>query len=147
VRRGKKQGQHFDDQLVDASALLIKDRWNPVPAPTWVTCVPSRRHLALVPNFARRLARSLALPFLECSRKVNDTEPQKTRANSFQQVQNLADAFVVNEAMVRLEPVLLVDDMVDSRWTFTVLTLLLRRAGSGSVYPFALADASTGDAD
>jgi ATP-dependent DNA helicase RecQ len=147
VRRGKQQGQHFDEQLVDAATRSIRDRWNPVPAPVWVTCVPSRRHLTLVPDFARRLARKLGLPFLECIRKVNDTEPQKTRANSFQQAQNLAGAFVVDTATVRAEPVLLVDDMVDSRWTFTVLTLLLRRAGSGPVYPFALADTSSGDGD
>src|SRR5207244_11723796 len=39
-------------------------------------------------------------------------------------------------------PVLLVDDMVDSRWTLTVAAVLLRRHGSGPVYPFALAKAS-----
>ena len=145
VRQGKQQGQHFDDELIVAAARLIRDRWNPVPALVWVTFVPSRRHLNLVPDFARRLARKLGLPFVECIRKVNDTEPQKTRANSFQQAHNLAGAFVVDEANVRPGPVLLVDDMVDSRWTFTVLTSLLRRAGSGPVYPFALADTSSGD--
>ena len=40
-------------------------------------------------------------------------------------------------------PVLLVDDMVDSRWTFTVAARLLRHYGSGEVWPLALADAST----
>ena len=145
VRRGKQQGQHFDDQLVDAAARLTRDRWNPVPAPVWVTCVPSRRHLTLVPEFARRLARKLGLPFLECIRKVKDTEPQKTRANKFHQAQNLAGAFVVDTAIVRPEPVLLIDDMVDSKWTFTVLTVLLRKAGSGPVYPLALADSSSQD--
>jgi ATP-dependent DNA helicase RecQ len=147
VQRGKQEDQHFDEQLVDAAVRSIRDRWSPVPAPLWVTCVPSRRRLTLVPEFAQRLARKLGLPFLECIRKVNDTEPQKTRANSFQQVQNLAGAFVVDPATVRAEPVLLVDDMVDSRWTFSVLTLLLRRAGSGPVYPFALADTSSVEGD
>ena len=84
---------------------------------------------------------------MECIRKVRDTEPQKTRANSFQQVQNIAGAFVVDGTMVRPEPVLLIDDMVDSRWTFTVLAVLLRKAGSGPVYPFALADSSSQDGD
>ena len=37
-------------------------------------------------------------------------------------------------------PVLLVDDIVDSRWTMTAIGWLLREAGSGPVYPFALAD-------
>jgi ATP-dependent DNA helicase RecQ len=36
-------------------------------------------------------------------------------------------------------PVLLVDDLVDSRWTMTVAGRALRRAGAGSVLPFALA--------
>jgi ATP-dependent DNA helicase RecQ len=35
--------------------------------------------------------------------------------------------------------VFLIDDMVDSRWTFTVIAALLRRAGSGQVFPLALA--------
>ena len=40
--------------------------------------------------------------------------------------------------------VFLVDDMVDSRWTFTVIAALLRRAGSGAVFPLALALNSLG---
>jgi ATP-dependent DNA helicase RecQ len=39
-------------------------------------------------------------------------------------------------------PVLLVDDVVDSGWTLTLATTLLRLHGSGPVYPFALAKAS-----
>jgi ATP-dependent DNA helicase RecQ len=34
--------------------------------------------------------------------------------------------------------VLLVDDMVDSRWTLTVSAWLLRQAGSGEVWPMVL---------
>jgi ATP-dependent DNA helicase RecQ len=147
VRRGKQQDRRFDDQLVEAAALLIGNRWRPDPAPTWITCIPSRRHQALVPDFSRRLARRLGLPFAECIRKVRDTEPQKTRANSFQQAQNLLGAFAVDQATIRPEPVLLVDDMVDSKWTFTVAAALLRRGGSGPIYPFALADSSSEDND
>jgi ATP-dependent DNA helicase RecQ len=39
-------------------------------------------------------------------------------------------------------PVLLVDDMVDSGWTLTWVSVLLRQHGSGPVFPFALAKAS-----
>jgi ATP-dependent DNA helicase RecQ len=38
-------------------------------------------------------------------------------------------------------PLLLIDDLVDSRWTLTVAGALLREAGSGPVLPFALAEA------
>ncbi len=147
VRQGKQRDHRFDDRLVEAAARLIGTRWRPSPAPAWITCVPSRRHQVLVPDFARRLAQRLGLPFVECIRKVRDTEPQKTRANSFQQVQNLIGVFAVDPSIVRPEPVLLVDDMVDSRWTFTVAAAQLRRGGSGAVYPFALADTSSEDND
>ncbi len=39
-------------------------------------------------------------------------------------------------------PVLLVDDVVDSRWTLTVAAILLRQHGSGPVFPLALAKAA-----
>jgi ATP-dependent DNA helicase RecQ len=145
VRKGKQHDHHFDDRLVEASANLIAKRWRPHPAPAWVTCVPSTRHRVLVPDFARRLASQLELPFVECLRKAKDTDPQKTRVNSFQQTQNLVGAFAVELGSVRRDPVLLVDDMVDSRWTFTLVGFLLRKAGSGPVYPFALADSSSED--
>ena len=62
VRQGKYHDGYFSDALVDACRLLIEE-WSPEPAPEWVTCIPSRRHPDLVPNFAGRLADSLELPF------------------------------------------------------------------------------------
>jgi ATP-dependent DNA helicase RecQ (EC 3.6.1.-) len=41
--------------------------------------------------------------------------------------------------------VLLVDDMVDSRWTFTILAAMLRYAGTGPVFPCALTDTRSKD--
>ena len=40
--------------------------------------------------------------------------------------------------------ILLVDDVVDSRWTFTVAAWEPRRRGCKNVWPFALADAGMG---
>ena len=46
----------------------------------------------------------------------------------------------MDERLVSLDgPVLLVDDLVDSRWTMTVAGRLLRQAGADSVLPLALA--------
>jgi predicted amidophosphoribosyltransferase len=65
------------------------------------------------------------------------------------QVRNLLRAFDVVAApnvpkgyKIPTGPVLLVDDVVDSRWTLTWAAVLLRQHGSGPVYPFALAKAS-----
>ncbi len=147
VRHGKQHNHSFDDRLVESAARLIETRWRPHPQPTWITCIPSTRNATLVSDFAQRLALRLRLPFIESIHKVRETELQKTRANSFQQAQNLVGAFAVDAASVRAEPVLLVDDMVDSRWTFTMAAALLRRAGSGPVHPFALADSASDDND
>lgn len=145
VRSGKQQLGKFSDQLLAAAVPLIRERWIPTPPPTWVTCVPSRRHTSLVPDFAHRLAAALGLPFVDCIHKVRETTPQKSRQNSLMQMCNLEAAFDVNQGIVQMGPVLLVDDLVDSRWTFTVLGFKLRQAGSGLVFPFALADSSARD--
>ena len=142
VRDAKHGSGRFPDELVTAAVRLIRNRWVPQPAPTWVTCVPSHRHGTLVPDFARRVAGKLCLPFIDCIQKIKETEPQKTRQSRLQQMCNLDGAFEANRATVRSGPVLLIDDMVDSRWTFTVLGFKLRQAGSGPVFPFALADTS-----
>jgi ATP-dependent DNA helicase RecQ len=144
VRDGKRDGR-FPDRLVDGAADLIQRRWNPQPRPEWMACVPSNRHANLVPDFARRLATRLGLPFVECIRMTRATDLQKTRQNTFQQARNLENAFAVDERYVRPEPVLLVDDMVDFRWTLTVLAWKLLKAGAGPVFPFALADSSADD--
>jgi len=47
---------------------------------------------------------------------------------------------LVRKPTVRRRSALPVDDIVDSRWTMTAIGWLLREAGSGPVYPFALAD-------
>ena len=60
-------------------------------------------------------------------------------ANSAQQARNVDGALRSVQGNVSAGPVLLVDDMVDSRWTLTVAAYLLREAGSGRVYPIALA--------
>ena len=130
---------------MDGAAELILGLWNPQPRPEWVTCVPSLRHRTLVPDFARRLAARLRLPFIESIQKTRDTDLQKTRQNTFQQARNLENAFTVEKRSVRPKPVLLVDDMVDSRWTLTILAWKLRKAGAGPVFPFALADSSADD--
>jgi ATP-dependent DNA helicase RecQ len=143
VRRGRDEDEHFDDALVEASAAFIGGRWKPDPPPEWVTCVPSMMHPDLVPDFARRLAEKLGLPFLEVIRKVAENQPQNRMENSAQQFRNVWGAFeVIGE--VPSGPALLVDDISDSRWTLTVIGRELGLGGCKRVYPFVLAKAVSG---
>ena len=92
-----------------------------------------------MPDFARRLAARLELPFQGVLEKTDDRPEQKTMANSTKQAQNIDGSLAITAAAIPTGPVLLVDDMVDSRWTFTVAAWLLRDHGSGEVWPLALA--------
>lgn len=66
--------------------------------------------------------------------------------NSYQQVNNILRVFDVINA-VENEPVLLIDDMVDSKWTLTICGAMLKQKGSGEVYPFAIASTAEGGLD
>ncbi|QEA13946.1 RecQ family ATP-dependent DNA helicase [Comamonas flocculans] len=139
-----KQASHFGDELVEAVAEMIRNRWRPEPAPTWVACIPSRNHPELVPDFSRRLAQRLGLPFHPTITKRRDNQQQKFQQNRYHQCSNLDGVFGV-EGQLPAGPVLLVDDMVDSAWTLTVAAILLRQAGCPAVLPVALAATSDGD--
>jgi len=80
VADGKAAG-HFHDDLVDAAVEMIRERWLPIPAPEWVTCIPSSRHHELVVNFARRLAAALELPLHLVIEKTRETDQQKEMEN------------------------------------------------------------------
>ena len=142
VSTGKYIENHFSDVLVTACFDMLTT-WNPQPAPAWVTCIPSQRRPTLVPDFARRLAIRLGLPFVNVLQTTGKRPPQKQMANSEHQAANVDGAFTVDASAVRWGPVLLVDDMVDSRWTITMAAWLLRQHGSGEVFPMALAAAGT----
>lgn len=138
VFEGKYRDGRFSDDLVGAVVTMVRN-WNPQPAPAWVTCIPSLRHPELVPDFARRLAAALGLPFHVVLRKTDNRPEQKTMANSTQQARNIDGSLALAIEVLPRGPVLLIDDMVDSRWTLTVAAWLLRSRGSDEVFPLALA--------
>lgn len=137
VAQGKYQDNRFSDELVSACVNMIQVL-APDPSPTWVTCIPSLTHPELVPDFAKRLAVALNLPFIPAVEKVNQNSQQKDMENKYQQAKNLDGVFRVS-ADYNLGACLLIDDMIDSGWTFTVASVLLRRVGVASVVPIALA--------
>jgi len=141
VEMGKYRDGRFSDDLVSAAVALLGS-WDPDPAPTWVTGVPGST--GIVQDFAERLAERLGLPHHEALEKTRRTKPQKTLQNSTLQARNVIGAF--RAIHVEPGPVLLIDDMIDSRWTMTAAGHALRSAGAGPVYPLGLADTSRSSA-
>lgn len=111
-----------------------------------VVPIPSRRHPNLVPCFAKELAAALGIACIEAVEKTCDATEQKDLLNGVRQEENIRDSTgVVGRDVIRDRVVLLVDDMVDSRWTLTVVAAKLLEAGAMRVYPFALVKAGGGD--
>ena len=144
VSAGKYRDNYFNDQLVEASYLLLKDfvKENNI---MWITNVPSIRRPELVKSFTERLAVKLDLKYYDILYKVKDSVCQKDLNNNYMKCENAYSSFEVKNP--RKDNVLLVDDMVDSRWTFTACGYKLRKSGSGKVYPFALANSAGRNGD
>ncbi len=144
VKQNKYKDNYFSDDLVDASTEMLNQIIieNEI---VWVTSVPSIRHPELVRSFAKRLAKELRLPYYDSIIKTKNVKQQKELHNSNMQFNNAWDSFDVIE--VKSGNVLLVDDMVDSRWTFTVCGYKLIDRGCGKVYPFALSNTAGSGGD
>ena len=138
VRAARVGGSSVSDELLDALARVVEG-WAPDPAPEWVTCVPSTS--PVVADAAARLAERLGLPFHDVlTRTAKEKLAQSVMENSAQQVGNVHRAFKV-QAYVPETPVLLLDDLVDTRWTLTMAGMMLRVAGCPAVHPILLATA------
>ena len=135
VATGRRE-ERFDDRLIHALAEMVAE-WAPSPQLTWVTYVPSLRLPGLVPDLAQRIAAVLDLPLVPLLERTRTAPPQKHMRNTAHQESNVLDAFRLVGTPLP-EPVLLVDDVVDSKWTLTEIGVLLREAGSGPVIPLAL---------
>lgn len=140
VKRDKySREKRFCDELVGRSTQLLRPYLaeNKI---THITCVPSLRS-DIVKDFSKRLALSCGLPFVDLLEKT-PAEQQKKMENSAHQCANAVKSFSVIDGATIPERILLVDDVVDSRWTLTVCGFRLMEQGCKEVYPFALADSS-----
>ncbi|MEU7613342.1 RecQ family ATP-dependent DNA helicase [Micromonospora sp. NPDC049204] len=136
------------DDVVAAVVEVLK-AWahgdDPWPRrPVGVVAVGSRRRPRLVGSLAERIAAVGRLPLLGEVTPAGPGGPAGPRGNSAQRVRALHDTFTVPvdlaDAVAGLDgPVLLVDDLVDSGWTMTLVARALRRAGAPDVLPLALA--------
>lgn len=141
IPEDKYKNKYFRDELVNATVNLIRNNWKDIEGVDAVTAVPSLRDSTLVKSFAQRVAKKLGVPFLDVITKPKETKQQKTMENSTMQAKNVCNAFKV-VSNINYEKVLLIDDMVDSGWTFTACGALLKQKGAKKVYPYALASTS-----
>jgi ATP-dependent DNA helicase RecQ len=135
-----------DDALLGACVEVLRG-WDWAQRPAGVLAMPSQRRPELVRSAAGHLAALGRLPLLGTLDLVPDHPVGEPGGNSAFRLAAVWERFRVpdgvTQALVALDgPVLLVDDLVDSRWTLTVAGRALRQAGAPAVLPFALAVAA-----
>jgi ATP-dependent DNA helicase RecQ len=128
---------------VAAAAVKVLATWDWSERPRVVVHIGSRARGELVADFAGGLARIGRL--LDLGPVPHQGPSRVARSNSAQRLRTVWDAYELPAALAAElagrsgnAPVLLVDDYADSGWTMAVIARLLRRAGSGPVYPFVL---------
>ena len=128
-----------------AACFRVLADWDWDERPAAVVSIPSRRHPLLVESVARAFADAGRLPLLGSLDLVGGGPVGTPGGNSAYRLSSVWDRFAVGPELADAlaafagRPVLLVDDLADSRWTLTVAGRLLRRQGVASVLPFALA--------
>ncbi|HET9022085.1 MAG TPA: RecQ family ATP-dependent DNA helicase [Ornithinibacter sp.] len=130
-------------ELLRACVPVLAE-WGWSERPVAVVAVPSRTHPALVRSVAAGLAEIGRLPLLGSLDLAHGGPTGDAGGNSAFRLAGVWERLVVGPdlaaALGDLDgPVLLVDDLVSSRWTLTVAGRALRRAGARGILPFALA--------
>jgi len=127
------------------AVIAVLAAWDWSRRPAGVVALASRTRPRLIGSLARRLAAVGRLEFVgDLPRAGGAPAGAGAVSNSVQRLAAVYGAFAVPdpvaEAVARLgAPVLLVDDVVNSGWTMTVVARQLRLAGAEAVLPLALA--------
>lgn len=129
--------------LVAACVRVLAD-WGWDERPVAVVSMPSRRRPQLVASVAEALASAGKLPYLGALSHTGAGPTGEPGGNSAYRLASVWGQFAwagdtAGDTALPHGPILLVDDLVDSRWTLTIAAKALREAGADAVLPFALA--------
>ncbi|WP_024475475.1 RecQ family ATP-dependent DNA helicase [Arthrobacter sp. CAL618] len=130
--------------LAIEACVSVLAQWGWETRPVAVVSVPSRRRPLLVQSLAESLAKVGRIPYLGALQTPHGWPSGAPGGNSAFRLAAVWDRFAVPEEgrdwfAANPGPVLLVDDLADSRWTITVAGKALRDAGAQEVLPFVLA--------
>ncbi len=131
------------DRIVGAVVAVLKE-WTWDRRPVAVVAMPSRTRPRLVASLAERIAALGKLRSLGALALAHGGPTGHRGGNSAHRLAAVWDRLVVppdvEAALAEVDgPVLLVDDLADSRWSLTVAARAVRRAGADEVLPLVLA--------
>ena len=142
VAQDKYHAERFREELVVKAVEILKQRINNTEY-SIVTNIPSARNRK-VAMLAKQIANGLGIEYRELLDVTEVVSQQKMMQNSYFQYKNAIEKLKILEDIVDIKGknIILIDDLVDSKWTLTVAGGLLHKAGAEKVYPFCLADSS-----
>lgn len=143
LRELLSEDQPVPDQVVRAVVRVLAE-WGWQTRPAGIVVVPSRSRPTLVTSLADQLGQIGRLPVLGTLTPVDGGPVGEPGGNSAYRLAGVWERLTVDPELAHqlpglTGPVLLVDDVVHSRWTMTTAARALRRAGAREVLPFALA--------
>ncbi len=126
------------------ACVPVLAEWGWAHRPVGIVAMPSRSRPALVGSLAAGLSEIGRLPLLGSLDLAHGGPTGEPGGNSAFRLAGVWERVVVGPELAAAlgdvdGPVLLVDDLVSSRWTLTVAGRALRQAGAAGVLPFALA--------
>jgi ATP-dependent DNA helicase RecQ len=132
----------IDKAMFDACVKVLAE-WNWEERPVGVVAMPSNKRPQLITSLAQGLAEVGRLRYLGQLAYRAGGPQNGPGGNSAFRVAAVADAFELPPQLEELianapGPVLLVDDLVDSRWSMAMAGRALRIAGAPGVMPFTL---------
>ncbi|WP_423299587.1 RecQ family ATP-dependent DNA helicase [Glutamicibacter nicotianae] len=131
------------DKAMFEACIKVLAEWNWEERPVGVVAMPSNKRPQLITSLAQGLAEVGRLRYLGQLEYRGPGPQNGPGGNSAFRVAAVADAFELPTQLEQLianapGPVLLVDDLVDSRWSIAMAGRALRIAGAPGVMPFTL---------
>src|SRR5690606_17001129 len=130
------------------AAIRVLADWGWAERPAAIVTMPSRARPRLIASVAEGLSSAGRLPVLGALKQSQGGPSGEPGGNSAYRLAGVWARVVVPQSLASDladlaeakpgAPVLLVDDLADSRWTLTIAARELRRAGAAGVLPFTV---------
>ena len=140
VEYDKYHSTEYRDEILNRSVEIINEELIKKYDIKYITYIPSNNN-DLIKKLAYKIADELEITCLELLIKKNG-EHQKNMENSYFQSQNAKNSYIIKENNIEIDKIILLDDMVDSKWTLTWCGYYLMEQGIEKVYPFVLSNSS-----
>ena len=133
-----ENGGDFPDFLLKKTLSVFGKKFRGVDFDL-VLYLPPTKSGDLVKNFAVKFAQVIRVPISHDLIKIRTTNEQKIFQNAYSKQENVADAFDIDENIVKNKTIVLLDDIYDSGATLKEVGKLLTLKGAKYIVPIVIA--------